>query len=120
MGLTGGNSILSYTACSVLRVRLHRAPTMRAGLGLGDDDLVGVRVQGPATTRTTHTGLATRPRAVGLWGGSPSGVCEGGTLELWASLRGSCGLASSAASRAFRRCTSAHNADDEGILFRLR
>src|SRR5216684_2442546 len=39
-----------------------------------------------------------------LWGR------EGGTLELCASLTGSCCLASKAARRALRRCTSAHNA----------
>src|SRR6266704_3386579 len=37
-------------------------------------------------------------------------VREGGTLELWASLTGSCCLASKAARRARRRSTSAHNA----------
>src|SRR5713101_9352168 len=37
-------------------------------------------------------------------------VREGGTLELCASLTGSCCLASKAARRALRRCTSAHNA----------
>ena len=38
------------------------------------------------------------------------GVCAGGTLELRASLRGACALASSAASWVFRRCTSAQSA----------
>jgi hypothetical protein len=45
----------------MLLVGLHRAPTMRTDLGLGDAHLVGVEVQGAATTRTTNTGLATRP-----------------------------------------------------------
>ena len=43
-------------------VGLHGAPTMRTDFGLGDDDLVGVRMQGPAPTRAAHTGLATRLR----------------------------------------------------------
>ena len=38
------------------------------------------------------------------------GVCAGGTHAWWASLRGACGLASSASSRAFSRCTSTHHA----------
>ena len=38
------------------------------------------------------------------------GVCTGGTLALWASWRGACGLHASAASRAFRPCTSVHKA----------
>ena len=47
----------------MLLVGLHRAPTMGAGLGLGDEDLVGIRMQGPATPSTPDTGLATRPHA---------------------------------------------------------
>jgi hypothetical protein len=46
----------------VLLVGLHGAPTMRTDFGLGDDDLVRVRMQGPAPTRAPHTGLATRLR----------------------------------------------------------
>ena len=46
----------------MLLVGLHRAPTMGAGLGLGDEDLVGIRMQGPAPTRTAHTRFATCPR----------------------------------------------------------
>ena len=46
----------------MVRVRLHHAPTMRAGLSLGIDDLVRVRVQRPAPTRAAHTGFAPRSR----------------------------------------------------------
>src|SRR5882724_13246873 len=47
----------------MLLVGLYRAPTMWAGFGLGDDDLVRFRMQRPAPTRTSDTGLATCPRA---------------------------------------------------------
>jgi hypothetical protein len=46
----------------MLRVRRHFAPTIRAGLGLGNDDLVRVRVQRPAPTSAAHTGFALRSR----------------------------------------------------------
>jgi hypothetical protein len=46
----------------MLLVSGHRAPAMRAGLGLGDDAWLGIRMQGPAPTSTAPTGLAPRPR----------------------------------------------------------
>src|SRR5262249_15687422 len=45
-----------------LLVGLPGAPAMRTDLGLGDDDLIGVRMQGPAPTCAAHAGLATRRR----------------------------------------------------------
>src|SRR5215475_8659223 len=109
MGLIGGRSIVSYTACSCCSCACTAPPqcgqvlawAMMTWSGSGGRDL-------PPPARPT---LASRRVPLGgLVGRFGLGVCEGGTLEWWASLRGSCGVASSAASRAFRRCTSVHKA----------
>jgi hypothetical protein len=87
-----------FITLQMLRLHQHHAPSMRAGLGRGHEDLVRGQVQRPTATRTDHTGLAarSRPRA---WG----------AVRL-RGLRGGHAGAASVASRAFRRCTSAHSA----------
>ena len=109
MGWTGGNSIVSYTAwrcCACTGITpppcgqvLAWAMMIWSGSGCS-------RLPPPA--RPT---LASRRVPVqGPVGRFAFGLCEGGTLEWWVSFRGSGNVASSAASRACRRCTSAHNA----------
>ena len=108
-GLDRGNSILSYTAWGCCSWACTAPPQCGQILAWAMMTWSGSGCRGlPPPARPT---LASRRGLVrGPGGRFAFGVCEGGTLELWASLRGSCGLASSAASWAFRRCTSAHSA----------
>jgi hypothetical protein len=109
MGLTGGNSILSYTACRCCACACTTPPQCGQVFAWAIMMWSGFGCSGlPPPARPT---LASRRLPIrGGVGRFASGLCEGGTLELWASFRGSAGLASSAATRAFSRCTSAHNA----------
>ena len=109
MGVMGGSSILSYTAWTCCSWACTAPPQWGQVLAWAMMTWSGSGCRGlPPPARPT---LASRRVLVRVPEGRFGlGVCEGGTLELWASLRGSCGLASSAASWAFRHCTSAHNA----------
>src|SRR5262245_12248305 len=107
MGLIGGNSILSYTAWGCCVWGCTAPPQWGQVLAWAMTTWSGSGCRGlPPPARPT---LASR-RVHGLGGRFAFGVCEGGTLELWASLRGACALASKVASRAFSACTSAHRA----------
>jgi hypothetical protein len=63
-GLDGWQLDLVIDGLERLPCFRHPLTAMGADLRLGDDHLVGVRVQGASPTGTTDTGLATRP----LWG----------------------------------------------------
>jgi hypothetical protein len=80
-GLDQGHLDRVIHGMEMLRVRRHHAPTMRAALSLGHDDLVRVGVPRPAPTRTAHAGFAPRSR-LGAGGAVRLRAVRGGNARI--------------------------------------